>query len=557
MSNKITETHLELHAIELFESQNYTYLAPEAQEAERQSLTEVILKDRLKAAIDRINPKKPEAVRDQAFKAALNLSSQNLGENNEEFHSLLTDGVAAEFLGKDGVRGDKVSLVDFGNLGNNEFLVCNQFTVEGHDKTKRPDIVLFVNGLPLVVIELKNPADENATVKKAYTQLQNYKTAIPQLFYYNALLIASDGLDAKAGSLTTDWSRFSAWKTVDGEIEDKTTVPQIETLISGMLRPDILLELIRHYTVFEKTKRQDKTTGQTFIETAKKIAAYHQYWAVKKAIQSTLQASSKKGNHKAGVIWHTQGSGKSLSMVFYAGKVVLEMGNPTIVVITDRNDLDDQLFDTFAASKQLLRQDPVQAESQKHLKKLLTTAGGGIVFTTIQKFFPEDRSETFDTLRGRSAIHEMAKEPRFSRRALSEHMIQAIRNFPKSSQPIMRNLSFMPSFYEGKGYVFLQLKVDNITDYENEYRPRRQAMLEIACGAAKNKFDHLTTVVGIAIDAPKYTKRNSEDFILMDCSQWTDELREQYERENEHLLFFKSDSLKMHKKTVTEFPKLN
>ncbi len=410
MSNKITETDLELHAIELLESQDYHYLAPEAQETERESLSEVILKDRLKQAIDHINSDKPQIVREQAFRAVSRLSSQNLIENNEEFHSLLTNGIEAEFLGKNGVQGDKVWLVDFDNIHNNEFIVSNQFTVEGHDKTKRPDIVLFINGLPLVVIELKNPADENATVKKAYTQLQNYKTAIPSLFYYSALLVASDGLDAKAGSLTSEWSRFMAWKTTGGQIEDKATVPQIDTLIKGMLRPDVLLELIRHYTVFEKTKREDSVTGQTFIETAKKIAAYHQYWAVKKAIQSTAKASSKKGDHKAGVLWHTQGSGKSLSMVFYAGKIVLEMNNPTVVVITDRNDLDDQLFDTFAASRQLLRQEPVQADSRKKLKALLQTAGGGIVFTTIQKFSPEDGSERFDLLSDRSNIVVIADE---------------------------------------------------------------------------------------------------------------------------------------------------
>ena len=410
MSNKITETDLELHAIELLESRGYHYLAPEAQEAERASLNEVILKDRLRHAIDRINSDKPEAVRDQAFKAVSRLSSQNLIENNEKFHRLLTNGIEAEYLGQDGVRGDKVWLIDFNNLKNNEFIVTNQFTVEGYDKTKRPDIVLFVNGLPLAVIELKNPADENATVKKAYTQLQNYKAAIPQLFYYNALLVSSDGLDAKAGALTSEWSRFMAWKTVAGQIEDKATVPQIETLIKGMLRPDILLELIRHYTVFEKTRREDSVTGQTFIETAKKIAAYHQYWAVKKAIQSTLKASAKKGDHKAGVLWHTQGSGKSLSMVFYAGKIVLEMNNPTIVIITDRNDLDDQLFDTFAASKQLLRQEPIQAGSRKKLKHLLRTAGGGIVFTTIQKFFPEGGGEDFGLLSDRSNIIVLADE---------------------------------------------------------------------------------------------------------------------------------------------------
>ncbi len=306
--------------------------------------------------------------------------------------------------------GDKVWLIDFENPLNNDLLACNQFTVIENGKTKRPDVVLLVNGLPLVVMELKNPADENATVQKAFTQLQNYKKAISSLFYYNGVLVASDGLDAKMGSLTAGWSRFMAWKTVDGAKEDKSTVPQIETLINGMLRPDVLLDLVKQFTVFEKTKKEDSETGLTSVETVKKIAAYHQYHAVKKAVVSTKEASREDGSRKAGVVWHTQGSGKSLSMVFYAGKIVLELDNPTIVVITDRNDLDDQLFDTFAGSKQLLRQEPIQANNRVHLKKLLKTAGGGIIFTTIQKFSPEEISENFDLLSERKNIVVIADE---------------------------------------------------------------------------------------------------------------------------------------------------
>ncbi|PIQ79579.1 DEAD/DEAH box helicase [Candidatus Peregrinibacteria bacterium CG11_big_fil_rev_8_21_14_0_20_41_10] len=230
------------------------------------------------------------------------------------------------------------------------------------------------------------------------------------LFYYNGILVASDGLDAKMGSLTAGWTRFMGWKTVDGEREDSSTTPQIETLTNGMLAPHILLDLIKQFTVFEKIKREDAETGLTSIETVKKIAAYHQYHAVNKAIESTKQASREDGNRKAGVVWHTQGSGKSLSMVFYSGKIVLELDNPTIVVITDRNDLDEQLFDTFAGSKQLLRQEPIQATDRIHLKKLLKTAGGGIIFTTIQKFSPEDLSENFELLSERKNIIVIADE---------------------------------------------------------------------------------------------------------------------------------------------------
>jgi type I restriction enzyme R subunit len=357
--NKITEDAVEHVAIELLEEQGYSYLTPEEWEAERGDLSNVLLKGRLKIAIDKLNPTIPEEAREQALRVVSNLPSQNLVENNEAFHRMLTDGIDVEYMSDHGVKGDKVWLIDFEKPTENDLIVCNQFTVIQNNTNKRPDVVLFVNGLPLVVIELKNPADENATVKKAYTQLQNYKNAIAYLFYYNGILIASDGLDAKVGSLTAGWSRFMVWKTSDGAKEDKITIPQMETVIRGMLRPDVLFDLIKQFTVFETTKKEDAETGFTTIETAKKIAAYHQYYAVKKAVESTKQAASDNGSRKGGVVWHTQGSGKSLSMVFYAGQAVLELDNPTIVVMTDRNDLDDQLFDTFAGCKQLLRQEPV------------------------------------------------------------------------------------------------------------------------------------------------------------------------------------------------------
>lgn len=385
---KIFESTIEEFMIELLESQGFGYLSPEDQEKERPDLGEVVLRDRLKQAIDRINPGIPEEAKEQALRLVLNLPSQNLMDNNEAFHRMLTEGIEVEVMGTDGVKGEKVRLVDFGNISNNEFLVCNQYTVIENNVTKRPDVVLLINGLPLVVIELKNPVDENATVHKAYTQLQNYKNAIPSLFYYNALLVASDGLDARVGTISSDMSRFLAWKSRDGVKEDRATVPQIETLVRGMMTREVLLDLIRQFVVFEKTKKEDLKTGLVSIVTVKKIAAYHQYFAVNKAIVSTKEASSETGDRKAGVVWHTQGSGKSLSMVFYTGKVVLALDNPTVVVITDRNDLDEQLFDTFAGCKQLLRQEPVQAGSRDDLKRLLRVAGGGIVFTTIQKFFP-------------------------------------------------------------------------------------------------------------------------------------------------------------------------
>ncbi len=407
---KIFESTIEEFMIELLESQGFGYLSPEDQEQERPDLSEVVLKDRLKLAIDRINPNVPDEAKEQALRLVLNLPSQNLMDNNEVFHRMLTEGIEVEVMGTDGVKGERVHLIDFGDIANNEFLVCNQYTVIENNITKRPDVVLLVNGLPIVVIELKNPVDENATVQKAYTQLQNYKNAIPSLFAYNALLVASDGLDARVGTISSDMSRFLAWKSRDGVKEDRATVPQIETLVHGMMTREVLLDLIRQFVVFEKSKKEDPETGIVSVVTLKKIAAYHQYFAVNKAIVSTKEASSETGDRKAGVVWHTQGSGKSLSMVFYTGKVVLALDNPTVVVITDRNDLDEQLFDTFASCKQLLRQDPVKASNREELKSLLRVAGGGIVFTTIQKFFPADGAASFDMLSERKNIIVVADE---------------------------------------------------------------------------------------------------------------------------------------------------
>ena len=407
---KLNESHLEEMVIETLESEGYSRLSPENQTQERSDLSEVVLKQRLRQAIDRLNPNIPQAAKDHALKQVMQLPSQNLVENNEIFHRYLTEGIPVEYQKNGDAVGGSVQLVDFTNPRANDLVVTNQFTVHTDQAIKRPDVVILVNGLPLVVIELKKPTDENATTKKAFTQLENYKIAIPSLFFYNGLLIVSDGLEAKAGSLTAGWSRFMQWKTVDGIQEDAVTVPEIETMIRGMLRPEVMLDLIKQFTVFEKSKKEDPRTGQVHIETVKKIAAYHQYHAVNKAINSTTQAASESGSRKAGVVWHTQGSGKSLSMVFYAGKVVLGLDNPTILVITDRNDLDDQLFDTFAQSKQLLRQDPVQAKDRKDLKKLLKTSGGGIVFSTIQKFAPEEGSSEYELLSERKNIIVIADE---------------------------------------------------------------------------------------------------------------------------------------------------
>ena len=306
MTNKITEDDVELLAIDLLEEQDYSYIyapsiAPDGEAPERASYSDVVLIDRLRNAIDTINHDIPSDAREQALKEVLNLPTQDLVANNEAFHLMLADGIEVEYNVDGNLKGDKVWLVDYDDLNKNDFLVCNQFTVIEENTNKRPDIVIFINGLPLVVIELKNAADENATVKKAYTQLQNYKNAIPSLFYYNGLLVASDGFDAKVGSLTAGWSRFHAWKSIDGKVESSSTTPQMETLIRGMLRRDVLLDLIRHFTVFEKSKKEDKKTGITTVSTGKIIAAYHQYYAVNKAVTSTEKAVTE-GDGKGGVV---------------------------------------------------------------------------------------------------------------------------------------------------------------------------------------------------------------------------------------------------------------
>jgi type I restriction enzyme R subunit len=368
----------------------------------------VVLLDCLSAAVKRINPHIPELARQQAIKEITRIHSLDTLANNETFHRALTEGVRITKTESHQERGDLVWLIDFDNPDNNEFIVANQFTVIENHQHKRPDLILFVNGLPLVVIELKNPADENATIKSAYQQLDTYKNTIPSLFTYNALLVISDGLEAKAGSLSADFSRFMAWKSADGQSEASHLISQIEILINGMLNKTTLLDLVRHFVVFEKSKKED-AKGIISIHTVKKIAAYHQYYAVNKAVLSTLQAATAQGNKKAGVVWHTQGSGKSLSMVFYTGKIVLALDNPTVLVITDRNDLDDQLFETFAASTQLLRQEPVQAENRDRLKDLLRVASGGVVFSTIQKFQPEE-GNVYDELSSRRNIVVIADE---------------------------------------------------------------------------------------------------------------------------------------------------
>ncbi|MFN3603444.1 MAG: type I restriction endonuclease subunit R [Leptonema sp. (in: bacteria)] len=403
MRKAILESDLEEFVLSILENLGYEILRgntedvlPNGKYPLRQSYEDVVLVGRLREALRKINPDIAKEAREQAIKEVLRIGSQKLIFDNETFHTMLTDGVSIPIAKAGEERHILVHLLDFKNPENNDFLVINQFSIIEKNIERRPDVVLFVNGLPLVVIELKNPADENATIWTAYNQLQTYKEQIPSLFKYNEILVISDGIEARAGTISSEPERFMQWKTIDGE-KPKKDLTEIEILIRGMFPKERLPDLIRNFIVFEKDK-----------ETKKKLAAYHQYWAANKAFESTLQA--RKTNKKIGIVWHTQGSGKSLTMIFYVGKMIREMDNPTIVVLTDRNDLDDQLFGTFSKCQNLLRQKPVQANTRKELREMLKVSSGGVIFTTIQKFFPEEDREKYPTLSDRDNIIVIADE---------------------------------------------------------------------------------------------------------------------------------------------------
>lgn len=402
----ITESEVEEATLDILSELGYKILhgpdiAPDSINPQRQSYSDVVLIERLRNIVDKLNPSIPKEVREEAIKKVLRTESPHLIINNQSFHKMLVEGVDVEYRRKDGsIVGDKVWLFDFKAPQNNEFLTVNQFTVIENNNHRRVDIILFVNGLPLAVIEVKNPADETATLWTAFNQLETYKDQIASLFTYNEILVISDGTEARAGTLTSNKEWFMAWKTIDGEGIASPIMPQLEVLLKGMFDKKILLDLVRHFIVFEQERHQ----------TIKKMALYHQYHAVNKAIEATIKASSPEGDRRCGVVWHTQGSGKSLSMLFYTGKLVLKLNNPTIVVLTDRNDLDDQLFGTYSRCQELLRQEPLQAESRDDLKARLMVASGGIVFTTIQKFFPEEKGDMYPLLSERRNIIVIADE---------------------------------------------------------------------------------------------------------------------------------------------------
>ncbi|ENY98968.1 Type-1 restriction enzyme R protein [Hungatella hathewayi] len=412
---KLCESAVEEMAIEELQSLGYTYIAgvdfaPDAPNSDRNSYSDILLISRLQSALLKINPTVPAEAVQRAAKKLSRIATSNLLADNEEFQKMLVDGVPVEYRKNGDIKGDYVHVVDFENPLNNEFLVVNQYTIVQNNNNKRTDVLLFINGIPLVIFELKSPTDENATCYKAFEQLQAYKATIPGLFTYNEICIVSDGLEAKAGSLTAPYSRFSVWKTKDGINEAPKFSDELSTLIHGLCTPETLIDYIQNFVTYEKTQTEDKVTHIVKVETVKKIAAYHQYYAVNKAVASTMEASKAGGTKKAGVIWHTQGAGKSLSMVFYTGKIVRRMHNPTVLIINDRNDLDDQLYDTFAGNSGLLRQPPKQAEGCEDLETLLKVASGGIIFTTIQKFIPDKDKSVYELLSARDNIVVIADE---------------------------------------------------------------------------------------------------------------------------------------------------
>ncbi|MBP6194150.1 MAG: type I restriction endonuclease subunit R [Methyloversatilis sp.] len=408
----MTEDHLEQEVLGWLADVGYTPLdgpdlAPDGSSPERGHYREVLLEGRLRSAIARLNPAIPAAAREDALRQVLDLGTPALLAANRLFHRLLIGGVPVEYQQEGDTRGDFVRLIDWADPACNEWLAIRQFTIKGPKHTRRPDVILFVNGLPLVLLELKNPADQTASIWKAYDQIQTYKAQIPDVFQYNELLVIADGSEARLGSLSANSERFMQWRTIDGDVLDPLgQFNELETLVRGVLAPPMLLDYLRFFVLFEDDGGL-----------VKKIAGYHQFHAVRAAIRQVVAASRPDGSPltrgKGGVVWHTQGSGKSITMTCFAARVMQDvaMENPTIVVITDRNDLDGQLFGVFSLAQDLLREQPVQAATRQDLRaRLGNRPSGGIVFATIQKFMPGEDEDSFPVLSDRHNIVVIADE---------------------------------------------------------------------------------------------------------------------------------------------------
>ena len=428
----ITEAEVEAAALDWLSALGWQVahgpdIAPDTPNAERDDYAQVVLERRLRDALAELNPSLPASALDDALRRLTRPEGSTLEARNRAFHRMLSDGVTVEYRAGDGrISGAQVKVIDFDDPNANDWLAVNQFTVTENRNTRRPDVVLFVNGLPLGVIELKNPADEDATIWTAWQQLQTYKAELPTLFSMNEALMVSDGTEARIGTLTSGREWFKPWRTVTGETLAGPYTTELQVMLEGVFESSRFLSMVRDFIVF------DDDGGGALV---KKMAGYHQFHAVKVAVEETLRAAKLQraevrvaeaggryeagrkpggelGDRRIGVVWHTQGSGKSLTMAFYAGAIVREqaMENPTIVVLTDRNDLDDQLFGTFSRCQDLLRQPPAQADSRADLRNKLSVNAGGVVFTTIQKFFPEEKGDTHPTLSGRRNIVVIADE---------------------------------------------------------------------------------------------------------------------------------------------------
>jgi type I restriction enzyme, R subunit len=443
----VAESDVEDLALQHFANLGYAVvhgpnIAPGETEAERDRYEDVVLRGRLRDALQRLNAGVPPVALDEALRKVLHPAAPALIANNRAFSKMLREGIEVDVAGPGGeVRGVRVHLVDWDDPERNDLLAVNQFTVVEGQVNRRPDVLVFLNGLPVALLELKNAADENATIQHAFQQAQNYARQLPTLFVYNALVVISDGMQARVGTLTSSWERFAPWRTVGGNVVAHPGTLELSTLLDGVFEKERFLDLIRNFIVFE----DDSGT------VAKKLGGYHQFHAVRTAVAETVRATRPGGDRKVGVVWHTQGSGKSLTMTFYAGKVIQEpaMENPTLVVITDRNDLDDQLFTTFGRCQELLRQTPVQAESRDDLVEKLKVAAGGVIFTTIQKFLPADPGEKLPPLSTRQNLVVIADEAHRSQYGFRSRMVagegggQLVAGFAQHMRDALPGASFI------------------------------------------------------------------------------------------------------------------
>ena len=448
----LSEAELEQALLDQFRQLGYlvesdTAIGPDGSRPERESHDEAILIGRLSASVERLNPGLPAEARHDAIRKVIQTELPSLVEENRRLHKLMVEGVDVEYYAEDGVlASDKAALIDFARAENNDWLVVSQLVVIAGQYKRRPDVVVFLNGLPVAVIELKAPGNQGAHLAGAFNQLQTYKKQIEQLFRTNVVLVTSDGIDARVGSLTADLERFMPWRTVDGNDVAAPGSPEMSTLIGGVFEHGGFLQLLASFTVFREQVEQHE--GQELREQpsglSKIIAGYHQFHAVRHAVEQTVRASAPDGDNRVGVIWHTQGSGKSLLMAFYAGQLVTHpaMENPTLVVLTDRNDLDDQLFATFAACHDLIRQTPVQAESRESLQNLLDRASGGVIFTTLQKF--GEVAEPLTTRRNVVVIADEAHRSQYGFRArVDRHTGEVSYGFAKHLRDALPNASFI------------------------------------------------------------------------------------------------------------------